>query len=127
MRLQLKEGIKGQQEIMVEVKDTAANVGSGTVEVFATPSMIALMENTAQASIAECLAKGEATVGIEINIKHIKATPVGVKVKCFSELTEVKGKKLLFKVEAFDEKGKIGEGKHIRYIIDTEKFMENVK
>jgi predicted thioesterase len=127
MNLQLEKGIKGQQEILVEDKHTAVNIGSGSVDVFATPAMIALMENTAQSSVAEYLECGLATVGIEVRIKHTKATPLGMKVKCFSELIEVKGKKLFFKVEAFDEKGKIGEGEHIRYIIDTEKFMENIK
>lgn len=121
------KGTKGEMEIEVEYKNTAASVGSGLVEVFATPSMIALMENTAQSSVAKDLPEGFATVGVDVNIKHIKATPIGMKVKCFSELEDIKGKKLCFKVEAFDEKGKIGEGSHTRYIIDIDKFMGNLK
>lgn len=127
MDFKICKGTKGEMEIEVEYKNTAASVGSGLIEVFATPSMIALMENTAQSSVAKDLPEGFATVGIDVNIKHIKATPIGMKVKCFSELEDIKGKKLYFKVEAFDEKGKIGEGSHTRYIIDSEKFMENLK
>ena len=123
----LKPGIKGRKELIVDVKDTAANYGSGLVEVFATPAMIALMENAAHSSLQNYLPDGFLTLGSEVNIKHIKATPLGKKVWAVSDLLEVQGKKLTFQVEAFDEDGKIGFGTHTRYIVEKEGFMSNLK
>ncbi|WP_461207622.1 thioesterase family protein [Clostridium sp. DL1XJH146] len=126
MEINLQTGIEGKEQILVEYKDTAANVGSGLVEVFATPSMIALMENTAQKSVASLLPEGIATVGTTINIKHIKATPIGMSVVCNTKLIEIDNRRLVFAVEAFDEIGKIGGGIHERFIIDIEKFMSKL-
>ncbi len=126
MKINLQTGIEGEEQILVEYKDTAANVGSGLVEVFATPSMIALMENTAQKSVASLLPEGCGTVGTVVNIKHIKATPVGMKVVCNTKLIEIDKRRLVFAVEAFDEVGKIGEGIHERFVIDMEKFMSKL-
>lgn len=123
MHEELKTGIKGKLEIVVQSKDTAIAYGSGLVEVFATPAMIALMENTAHTSIRDYLPESQLTVGSEVNIKHIKATPTGKKVWAATELIFVEGKKLIFSVQAFDEEGKIGFGMHTRYIVDKEKFM----
>ncbi|MCY6371958.1 thioesterase family protein [Clostridium ganghwense] len=127
MELNLQEGTKGIIEIVVKEDDSAKKIGSGLVDVYATPAMIALMENTAQTSIKDNLPEGHATVGIEINVKHMKATPIGMKVKCVSTLKKVEGKKLLFEVEAYDEVAKIGEGTHTRYIINEEKFIEKIQ
>jgi len=120
----LEAGIKGRQEVMVTKENSASAQGSGLLEVFATPAMVALMEKTAWMSIASCLNEGEGTVGTMLQIKHSAATPVGMKVWCESELIEVDGRRLVFHVEAFDEKGKIGEGEHERFIIQNEKFMK---
>lgn len=124
--MELVEGIKGIKKIKVEDKDTAARYGSGLIEVFATPAMIGLMETTAQLSVQEYLPKGMITLGIEVNVKHLKATPVGMNVSCETILTKIDGKKLTFEVKATDEVGEIGNGTHIRYIVDAAKFMEKL-
>lgn len=122
----LHEGISGNSKIIVTAEDTAAKYGSGLIEVFATPAMIGLMENTAQLSVQQLLPEGAITVGTEVNIKHIKATPVGMEVKCESRLIKIEGKKLVFEVLAWDEIALIGSGLHTRYIVDAKKFMENL-
>ena len=127
MDFKLKTGIKGRQEKTVAYEDTAANLGSGLVEVFATPAMIALMEKTACSSVGSFLPKGFGTVGTAVNIVHCKATPIGQKVVCESELIEIDGKRLIFKVVARDDSAEIGNGSHERYIIDTEKFANKLK
>ena len=114
-------------EMTVEIKDTATYYGSGLIEVFATPAMVGFMESTAQRSVQPYLSEDFITLGIEINVKHIKATPVGMKVYCESILTDVDGKKLTFEIKAWDEKGDIGTASHIRYIVDAKKFMEKLK
>lgn len=119
----LKEGIKGTQEIVVTEALTAAAFGSGTLPVYATPAMIALMENTAYKSVAEYLEEGSGTVGTLMNVKHVAATPVGMKVTCETELMKVEGRALTFSVKAYDECGLIGEGTHERFIIIEEKFL----
>ena len=127
MEINIPLGLKGEKEVLVDNTNTAKAFGSGLIDVFATPAMIALMENTAHSSVQDFLPEGNVTVGIEINAKHIKATPVGDRVKCFSTLEKVEGKRLYFTVEAFDEKGKIGEASHIRYVVDAVKFVEKLK
>lgn len=119
----LKEGIKGTQEIVVTEALTAAAFGSGTLPVYATPAMIALMENTAYKSVEEYLEEGSGTVGTLMNVKHMAATPVGMKVTCETELMKVEGRALTFSVKAYDECGLIGEGTHERFIIIEEKFL----
>lgn len=113
-------------EKIVEHSDTATAYGSGGVDVFATPAMISLMENTCLRLVAPCLEEGWTTVGTEVSVKHIKATPVGMKVTCRARLVEVNGPKLKFEVEAFDEQGKIGFGTHKRYVVNLSKFLKNV-
>ena len=110
----LQAGIKGKKEITVTLDKTAKAMGSGTMDVFATPAMIALMENTAFESVASELEEGSGTVGTALDIKHVSATPVGMKVTCESELMKVDGRALTFSVKAFDEAGLIGEGTHER-------------
>ncbi len=112
-------------EKTVKQEDTATAYGSGGIDVFATPAMIALMENTAL-QIDGYLEDGYKTVGTEICVKHIKATPVGMKVTCIAKLKEINGPKLTFEVEAFDEKGKIGYGTHKRYIVNLQGFMNKL-
>ena len=119
----LEAGIKGTKEIMVTNENTAKTMGSGTLDVFATPAMIALMENTAYESVASELEEGSGTVGTALNVKHVAATPVGMKVTCETELIEVDGRRLVFSVKASDETGVIGEGTHERFIIQNEKFQ----
>lgn len=123
MEHSVKAGITGYQEIIVSTKDTATAYGSGNAEVFATPAMIALMEKAAHISLQEHLPEGFITVGSEVNIRHLKATAVDKKVWAQTILQEVEGRKLTFSVKAFDELGEIGNGKHVRYIVDAAKFM----
>ncbi len=120
-------GIKNTLTLTVGEKDTAAAHGSGTLKVFATPAMIALMEKTAMESVSDFLNEGEATVGTLINVKHISATPIGCRVTCESELIEVDGRRLVFKVRAFNNGGDIGEGVHERFIVKSEKFFEKTQ
>ena len=119
----MQTGITNTTTLTVTEKDTAKAHGSGTLDVFATPAMIALMENTAMTSVAPYLSEDEATVGTDLTVKHLSATPVGCTVTCQSELVETDGRKLTFKVTASDNKGTIGEGTHTRFIIKTEKFL----
>ena len=117
-------GIQGRMSIEVTEELTAAHVGSGLLPVYATPSMIALMENTACQSVAPYLEEGQGTVGTLLNVKHLAATPVGMEVRCETRLIEIDRKRLVFEVEAFDACGLIGEGTHERFIIDNQKFMQ---
>lgn len=119
----LVPGIEGQIERVVTEADTAEVLKSGTLQVFATPAMIALIEETAWKSVAEELEEGCATVGTSLNINHVSATPVGMKVTCQTELTEVDGRRLVFAVVVSDEEGRVGEGTHERFIIQSEKFQ----
>lgn len=116
-------GIKGTQTVTVANDSTAAAMGSGTLAVFATPAMIALMEKTAYISVQDALDEGMGSVGTLLNVKHVAATPVGMTVTCESELVEVDGRRLVFTVKAFDEVGLIGEGTHERFIVQNEKFL----
>lgn len=116
-------GIIGTQTIIVSEAQTAKHLGSGELAVFATPCMIALMENTAYKSVQPCLEPGQGTVGTLLNVKHVAATPVGMEVRCETKLIEVDRKRLVFEVKAFDACGLIGEGIHERFIIDNQKFM----
>lgn len=119
----MEAGIKNEKVLVVTEDLTASKVGSGLLPVFSTPSMIALMENTCAESIQPHLAEGEGSVGVSVDIKHLAATPMGMKVRCESLLKEVNGKKLVFEVNAYDEKGLIGTGIHKRAIINNEAFM----
>lgn len=120
----LMAGMQGCQEILVTKEKTAIFYGSGTLEVFATPAMAALMEETAWKSVAGELEEGYATVGTSLAIKHLSATPVGMKVTCHTVLKEVDGRRLVFEVTAEDEAGKIGEGTHERFLINSKQFQE---
>jgi predicted thioesterase len=123
MEIIIEKGAKAHKEQRVEMKDTAKMYGSGMVEVFATPAMIALMENVAYTSVSRFLPEGFTTVGIQLNVEHSKATPIGAKVWCESVLEKQEGRKLFFSLIAFDETGVIGKGTHERFIVEVEKFI----
>lgn len=127
MEFNIKLGMIAKLEKTVTEKDTAKEFGSGAALVFATPMMIGLMEGAAMNAVKDYLPEGFSTVGTSVNIKHISATPVGKKVWAEAEIVEIDRKRLVFKVEAFDEDKKIGEGTHERFIIDEAKFMGNLK
>lgn len=122
----METGIRGIIETVVTQKESAKTLGSGLLDVYATPAMIALMEGCASQSVAPYLDEGCGTVGTAVNIRHLAATPIGMKVYCESILTEVDGRRLLFNVKAYDETGLIGEGTHERFIINSEKFFAKV-
>ena len=121
--MEITVGMKGEAFTEVEREDTAAEVGSGSLLVYATPCMVALMEGAACEAIEQALPEGQTTVGMELNIQHTSATPVGLKVWAESEVTAVDGKRIEFKVTAGDEKGLIGEGTHERFIVTDERFL----
>lgn len=120
---QLQKGVLGSAETKVTEANTAIALGSGSVEVFATPALVALMEKAARESVQSLLPEGMTTVGTLIEVKHLAATPVGMLVSAKTELIEVDGRRLVFKVEGFDSKEKIGEGMHQRFIVDVAKFV----
>lgn len=122
----LEKGLEYTSSAVVGAADTARSMGSGDMDVFATPSMVALMENAALRAVAAHLPEGATTVGAHISTSHIKPSAVGERVTATATLTEIEGRKLTFSVEAHDGKGKIGEGTHVRYIVDREKFLAKV-
>ena len=119
----LAPGIIGKKEIVVTEELTAAALGSGLLPVFGTPALVALMEETCHTSVGEFLDEGQGTVGIGISVRHLAASPVGMKITCTTKLISVEGRALTFSVEAFDEVEKIGTALHERFIIDNERFM----
>ena len=122
--MEITVGMKGEVSTLVEKEDTAECVGSGSLLVYATPCMVALMEGAACEAIEEALAEGTTTVGMELNISHLSATPVGLEVRAEAEVTAVNGKIITFSVTAYDEAGKIGEGTHKRCIVNSQKFLD---
>ena len=121
--MELKTGIKNTNEMTVTKELCADAWGSGGLAVFATPAMIALMENTAWASVEPCMEEGWSTVGTHLDISHLSASPIGSHITCESELVEIDGRRLVFKVTARDDAGPIGKGTHERFIINVWKFM----
>lgn len=119
----LKTGLKLSNEITVTENLTAKSLGSGDLDVYATPSMISLMELTSRCAVGPYLEEGMTTVGTLVNVSHVSATPIGMKVSCTATLTEIDGRRLVFEVEASDEKGLIGKGTHERFIVDSVKFQ----
>ena len=119
----LEKGLSAQSRTTVTNENTASAMGSGDLPVFATPSMVALMENAAMTAAAAALPAGSTTVGAEMNVTHIKPSGLGAEITATAVLTEVEGRKLTFNVGARDAGGMIGEGVHIRYVVDREKFM----
>nr|MBQ8245208.1 thioesterase family protein [Oscillospiraceae bacterium] len=122
--MEITVGMRGAVSTLVEREDTALEVGSGELLVYATPCMAALMEGAACEAIAEALKDSQTTVGTGLNIAHISATPVGLEVRAEAEVTAVEGKVITFAVTAFDEAGEIGRGSHTRVIVNSQKFLE---
>ena len=120
----LETGIKGHQTETVTEEKTAAAVGSGSLRVYATPAMIALMEKTALASVAGELEEGMTTVGTKLDVAHTSASPEGSTITCESVLTEIDRRRLVFTVTAYDDASEIGKGTHERFIVDCAKFMD---
>ena len=124
--MEITVGMKGEVTTLVEREDTAYAVGSGSLLVYATPCMVALMEGAACKAIAEALPEGKTSVGTELNIKHLAATPVGLEVSAEAEVTAVDGNTITFQITAYDEAGKIGEGTHKRAVITAQRFLDKV-
>ena len=122
--MELEVGLKGAAATLAERSDTALEVGSGDLLVYATPCMAALMEGAACEAIAGCLKEGQTTVGTTLNIAHTSATPVGMEVRAEAEVTAVEGKVITFSLKAFDESGEIGSGTHTRVIVNSQKFLD---
>lgn len=123
----LKTGITGEARCLVTPETTAANLGSGALEVFATPAMIALIEKAAWQSVQPMLEEGCGTVGTALRVRHLSATPVGMEVVAKTELQEVDGRRLVFKVEVHDAKGMVGDGEHERFIVKNDSFLKKAK
>ena len=120
----LETGIKGNGETVVTEALTARVFGSGELDVYATPAMIALAEETALKSVADRLEPGQGTVGTRVDVAHLAATPLGMKVRCETDLIEIDRRRLTFSVRVFDEVEKIAEGTHERFVIENEKFLK---
>ncbi len=126
LTVNLKTGLRGAAVIKVDDSNTAMAYGSGSVSVFATPALIGLMEKAALSSVDPLLPEGYTTVGIKVDVEHIAATPVGGSVEARSELKEIDGRRLVFTVEAFDDREQVGKGTHERFLVQTEKFLQRV-
>ena len=122
--MEISVGLKAEAATLVETADTALEVGSGSLRVYATPCMAALMEGAACEALEGCLGEDQTTVGIELNLKHVAATPVGMEVRAEAEVTAVEGKIISFNITAYDEAGKIGEAQHKRAIVNSQKFLD---
>ena len=121
---ELKIGVIGEKSVAVTMENTAIAMGSGTLRVFATPSMIALIEGCCAESVEEALPTGITSVGTKVDVEHLAASPIGSSVLCRSKLVECDGRKLEFEVEVFDNVGLIGKGKHTRFTVDSQKFLD---
>ena len=122
--MKIEIGMKGEVSTLAEREDTALEVGSGSLLVYATPCMVALMEGAACEAITDALEENETTVGIELNIAHTAATPVGMEVREEAEVTAVNGKIITFTLRAFDEAGEIGSGTHKRAVVNAQRFLD---
>ncbi len=125
--MRVQPGFRGKASIVVDGSQTAAAVGSGLVATFATPSLITLMEAAAIDAITPYLDEGESSVGSEVSIKHLAATPPGFRVRAEAVVTAVQEKRISFDVAAFDDREQVGEGTHVRYVINLSRFMERVR
>jgi len=124
---ELSRGVRGTQTETVTEKNIASALGSGGLAVYATPCMITLMEYCAMESVKPFLPQGSSTVGTRLDVKHLAATPIGMTVRCETELIEVDRRRLVFLCRAYDDAGLIGEGTQERFIVDNAKFMEKTQ
>lgn len=122
--MEINVGMKGEAVTLAEREDTAKEVGSGSLLVYATPCMVALMEGAACDAIADALSDTETSVGTELNIQHLSATPVGLEVRAEAVVTAVEGRVITFDVHAYDEAGEIGKGTHKRVVVSSQKFLD---
>lgn len=122
----IETGQKHTSELMVTEEVTATKIGSGDMPVLATPAMLALMENAAMLAVADSLADGETTVGGHIESSHLKPSKIGDKITATAEVTKVEGKKIEFKVSAHSNGVLLGEGTHLRFIVDRNRFIEKL-
>ncbi len=126
--INLKKGLSFEQKKVVTLADTALSMGSGALEVFATPAMVAFMENTATKVVESSLAVGETSVGTAINVKHLRASAVGATLLCRATLVEVDGRRLNFEIVVVDEQNNVvGEAQHARFVVDAERFLSKLK
>lgn len=119
----ITRGLRGEASVIVNETNTASKLGSGSVPVFGTPALVALMERAAINALRPHLDEGQDSVGVSVNVKHLAATPMGKRVRAEAEVTAVEGKKITFAVRAFDSQEKVGEGVHERVLIDREAFI----
>ena len=122
--MDIRVGMQGIVEDIVETCDTAAEVGSGSLLVYATPCMVAMMEGAACEAIDPVMPEGHTSVGMELNVKHLSATPVGIEIRAEATVIAVEGKVITFAVTAYDEAGEIGKGTHTRVIVNAQKFLD---
>ena len=122
----ISEGTKYTSRTIVAEENCACTMGSGNLPVFATPALVALMENAAMLAVADSLPEGSTTVGGEISIKHLKPSAIGTEITATATLSSAEGRKLTFNVEAHDASGLVGEGTHVRFVVDKEKFMSRI-
>ena len=122
----MKIGLSYESNTVVAESNTAETLGSGDMAVFATPAMVALMENAAMLAVKDSLPEGSTTVGVEMQTSHVKAPALGANIKASATLVEVDGRRLTFDVKAWDEKGVIGEGRHVRFVVDRERFLSKL-
>ena len=123
----LQPGLSAESRTLVNETNTAIQFGSGSLAVYATPALVALMENAAVRALEGHLQSGYSTVGGQIDVRHLAATPVGIEVRAQADLVEVQGRKLTFRIQAWDAVELIGEANHIRFLIEDESFMAKVK
>lgn len=123
----LQVGLKGKEQDIVNLSRSARSMGSGYLEVYATPALVALMEGASVNCVAGHIEQGKTTVGMSINVKHTSPTPLGMSVRAESELVEIDGRRLVFKITAYDSAGVIGTAVHERVIVDAEKLLEKAK
>lgn len=120
-------GLTGKASFVIVPSQSAREMGSGDLDVFSTPCLVGLMEEACWKSIASSLSEGESSVGVEMTVSHLAATPIGMEVWAESMVTAVDGKRIHFTVTAYDEAGEIGKGSHARFVVSAEKFMARIQ
>lgn len=123
----LKRGLTEEASLTVDESRTAAHIGSGTLRVFATPSMVTFIEEVCRRMLEPYLAPGETTVGVSVTVRHLAATPIGQQVRCRAEVIGVEGPVVTFRAEVWDPTEKVGEAEHQRAVIDEQRFLRRVQ